>query len=346
MNIRLQDLPNKLQASVLPVYVVHGDEPLQMGEACDSIRSQLRARGYDERQVMHVDKSFNWEQLYMAANELSLFASRRIIELRMPNGKPGDKGAKALRQYAERPAEDSVLLLVSGKLDKASQNSKWFKALDSIGASVAIWPVDAQHLPAWLKQRFQSRGLQANGEAITLLAERAEGNLLAAAQEVEKIALLHQGAVVNADVVANSVADSARYDIYGLVDAALQGKSQRVVRMLSGLKSEGVEPVLLLWAITREIRVLLGLTQNVEQGESAEGAMSKARVWPKRKPLVAQALQRHSSQTWMGMLQQASRIDRMIKGLQTGNVWDELLQLSLWVAGIQILPSANILVQT
>lgn len=331
MEIKQQELQRQLSQQVLPIYVVHGDEPLQQGEICDSIRSHLRSQAYEERQVFHVDKNFDWNQLSAAASELSLFSARRILELRLPGAKPGDMGSRALQEYAQRPAEDTVMLLISGKLDK---KSKWFKALDSVGANIAVWPVASAQLPAWLLKRFQSKRLQVTQEAVQILSDRSEGNLLAAAQEVEKIALIHEGKTVDAEMVLESVADSARYDIYSLVDAALQGEQCRVSRMLYGLKAEGMEPVLILWAISREVRQMTALSQEVERGVSVQSAMAKARVWPKRKTLVAAALRRHNSVQWMRLLQQASRIDRMVKGMQTGNVWDELIQLLLFIAGL------------
>ena len=337
MNLKLQDLGTRLKSGILPVYIVSGDEPLQMGEACDMIRTVLRANDYMEREIMQVDKHFDWSRLAAAASELSLFSSRRILELRMPGGKPGDKGSKALQEYAQRPAEDTVLLVISGKLDKSAQNSKWYKALDSIGAAIAVWPVETKQLPMWLKQRLQAKGLEATPDALALLAERAEGNLLAASQEVEKLVLLHQGGAVDAQAVAYCVTDSARYDVYALVDASLEGQTKRVLRMLEGLRAEGTEPILVLWALSRELRSLHTMAQSVAQGQSIDAVMRQARVWPKRTTFIRKTLQRHNTESCLRMLRTAAAIDRMIKGRETGNVWDELLQLSLMLAGLQLL---------
>ncbi|MDH5323894.1 MAG: DNA polymerase III subunit delta [Gammaproteobacteria bacterium] len=342
MNINFNNLAASLKSSILPVYLISGDEPLQMGEACDAIRTHLRANDYIEREVMHVDKNFDWNRLSAASCELSLFATRRIIELRMPGGKPGDKGSKALVEYAQRPAEDTVLLLVSGKLDKAQQKSKWFTALDNIGACVSVWPVEVGQLPGWLQRRLQSKGLKVTPEALEMLAERAEGNLLAAAQEVEKIALLCESGTVDADAVVYCVTDSARYDIYALVDVALEGKVQRVVRMLSGLRAEGTEAILVLWALSREIRSLLPMAQALQAGQRLDTVMRQGRVWAKRTAIVSKALQRHRVEPLQHLLQWAARIDRMIKGVEAGNVWDELLQLSVMLAGARVMSRAPI----
>jgi DNA polymerase-3 subunit delta len=318
------------------VYIISGDEPLQQGEACDAIRQQSRAQGFSEREVMHVEKSFDWEQFLAASHSLSLFADQRLLELRMPSGKPGDKGSKALQEYAQNPAPDTVLLVIAGKIEKAAQNSKWYKALDAIGASVQVWPVDAKTLPQWIRRRMQAKGMQPSAEAVTLLGERVEGNLLAAAQEIEKLLLLHGTGPIDFTAMADSVADNARYDIYGLVDAALNGDNKRVLRMLAGLKAEGAETVLLLWALTREIRSLHAMAKQLEQGERLDQVIAKYRVWPKRKPLVTAGLRRHNSMAWLDMLQRAARLDLMIKGRKTGNVWDELLQLCLLMAGVSL----------
>ncbi|MCG6971406.1 MAG: DNA polymerase III subunit delta [Gammaproteobacteria bacterium] len=341
MNLRIDDLPTQLSQGLKPVYIISGDEPLQAGEACDAIRQQARTQGFSEREVMHAEKGFDWEQFLAASNSLSLFAEQRLIELRIPSGKPGDKGSKALQEYANNPAPDTVLLVIAGKIEKAAQNSKWYKALDAIAVSVQVWPVEAKMLPQWIRRRMQAKGMQPTADAITLLAERVEGNLLAAAQEIDKLLLLHGAGPVDFAAMAESVADSARYDIYGLVDAALSGDSKRVVRMLAGLKAEGAETVLLLWALTREIRSLEAMTAQLEQGERLEQVIAKYRVWPKRKPIVTAGLRRHQRRVWLHLLQRAAHLDLMIKGRKTGNVWDELLQLCLMMAGVRLFKSTS-----
>lgn len=339
MKLRFEDLSNQLPQGLLPVYIVSGDEPLQHGEACDDIRAQARQQGFNERQVMHAEKSFDWEEFLTECNSMSLFAEQRLLELRLPTGKPGDKGAKALLQFAAAPPEDTVLLVICGKLDAATQRSKWFTALQDIGASVQVWPVEVKMLPNWIKRRMQQHGLKPSADAVELLAERVEGNLLAAAQEIEKLKLLHGDASIDFDMMAAAVADSARYDIYGLVDAALGANVRRFTRMLAGLRAEGSESVLILWALTREIRSLQAMAIQMEQGQSLEQVVAKARVWPKRKALVAGALRRHKSGVWMVLLQRAAGLDRIIKGQSSGNIWDELLQLCLAIAGIRLFRS-------
>lgn len=333
MRLRADQLFGHLERSLAPLYLVTGDEPLQSMEAADAVRTAARRRGFGERQVMHVDPSFDWQALLAAADNLSLFAERRLVELRMPGGKPGDTGAKALTAYVDVPPEDNLLLITCGKLDRSQQQSKWFKALEAAGVVVQVWPVDHQALPGWVERRMRSRGVAPDPEAARLLAERVEGNLLAAAQEIEKLLLLYGEGPLSAEAVGAAVADSTRYDLFQLVDTALAGEAGRVVRMVEGLRAEGVEPVLILWGLTREVRTLAGLAQAVAAGRPVERALVEARVWDKRKGAVRAALKRYRSGHWRRLLRRAGQADRIAKGAERGNIWDELLQLALLIAG-------------
>lgn len=330
--------PDKLEAALkkdlLPIYFFSGDEPLQLGEAVDAVRRHARKQGFTEREVMHVEKGFDWNELVASSNAMSLFAEKRIIDLRLPSGKPGKEGGAALAEYAERPPEDTVLLISSGKVDKRSQSAKWYKALDKVGAMLQVWPVEAPDMPRWLDQRMRSRGLQPAGDAVRIIGERVEGNLLAAAQEVDKLLLLNGEGVLSAEQVEAAVADSARFDVFGLVDAALVGDVPRLTRMLDGLRGEGVEPILVSWALTRELRSLADMAAQIESGKGLDGVL--ARVWGKRKGPVKAGLQRHNKVRWQQMLRRAARLDRVIKGTTPGNAWDELLQLAVLMAGVPL----------
>ncbi len=330
--------PDKLEAQLkkvlLPIYFFSGDEPLQLNEAADTVRRHARGQGFSEREVMHVEKGFDWNELLMASNALSLFAEKRVIDLRLPSGKPGKDGGAALTEYAKRPPEDTILLISSGKVDKRSQSAKWYKALDNVGATLQVWPVDTTEMPRWLDQRLRSRGLQPDRDAVRIIAERMEGNLLAAAQEVDKLVLLHGTGSLSVEQVEAAVADSARFDVFGLVDAALSGDTPRLTRMLDGLRGEGVEPILILWALTRELRSLAEMATQIEHGKSMDEVLS--RVWGKRKGPVKAGLQRHNCVRWQQMLRRAARLDRVIKGAASGNAWDELLQLTLLMAGMPL----------
>lgn len=333
MKLDSKQLGAHLTQGLAPVYLVSGDEPLQQMEVCDAIRAQARQQGVSEREVLHAERGFDWQQLLAAGNTLSLFAEQRLLELNIPNGKPGDAGSKALQAYVDNPPADTTLIIIMPKLEAAQQKSKWFKALDNLGVYIPVWPVEAKFLPAWIRQRMQTRGLQPDDEAVTILVERTEGNLLAASQEIEKLLLLQGPGAVNGETVEQAVANSARFDVFGLVDAALDGQQARCIRMLHGLHGEGVEPILVLWALAREIRSLAEMAALIQQGQSAERVMGQYRVWAKRKPYIQKGLQRHNLKRWQTLLRRAARIDRLIKGQETGNVWDELIELVILMAG-------------
>lgn len=343
MKLNVQDLQTHVSQQLAPIYIVSGDEPLQVGECSDAIRQAARSRQFTERKVLNVDKGFDWSGFLAVSNSMSLFADRQLIELRMPNGKPGTAGAQALLEYAANPSPDSLLLLVCGKLDKQTQRSKWFSSLERAGVFIAVWPVETRQLPGWIQQRARGKSMKLTPAAVQFIVDRVEGNMLAAAQEIDKLHLLYGGGEIDEQAVLQSVADSARYDVYGLVDTALRGDVNRVARMIDGLRAEGVEPVLISWALAREIRAIVPMAAAVGQGMGAEQMMTKSGVWQKRKPLVAAGLRRHNLLAWQELLQRAARIDRIIKGLTAGNVWDELLQLALGIAGVNLFPTRAIL---
>jgi len=329
MKVRPDQLNSHLQKQLADIYFICGDEPLQVMESADRVRIEARKRDYTEREVMDVDAQFDWNMLLDAGNSLSLFAEKRILELRLPTGKPGKVGSKILQEYAQRPAEDAVLIISSGKLDGSAKNTKWFKTLDQQGVVIQCWPVNADQLPGWINNRLQSKGIVADREAVQLIADRVEGNLLAAAQEVDKLFLLFGAGKLNFEQTASAVADSARYNIYDLVDSALAGDVTRTARIIGGLKNEGVEPVLMLWALSREVRMLAQIS---ESKTSPDAVMAKLRVWENRKALIRKALSRHSSVRWKLFLKRCAKIDKVIKGVESGRVWDELLMLSTQIA--------------
>ena len=228
--LRAEQLGAALTKQLASIYLVSGDEPLLIQECCDQIRAAARKNGFSERELYHVDTSFDWGQLLAAANSLSLFAEKKIIEVRMPTGKPGDKGGKILQEYAQSPAPDNLLLIVTEKLDGATQKSKWFKAIEDAGQHIQVWPVTPAQLPRWIGVRLQQSGLHADSDAIDLLASRIEGNLLAAAQEIEKLKLLATDNRISYELMASVVADSARYDVFGLTDKALHGDARAAVQ--------------------------------------------------------------------------------------------------------------------
>jgi DNA polymerase-3 subunit delta len=340
MQLRPEQLDAHLKRQLAPVYFISGDDPLRILEAADAIRAAARAQGYDERDVLTVQSGFDWHSLQSEAGNLSLFSERRIIDLRLPTGKPGKEGAQALRDFAGRLPEDTLLLVTAGKLEPAARKSKWVQALDAAGVVMFVWPLDARQFNAWVEARLRRRGLLPTPEAVGMLADRVEGNLLACVQEIDKLYLLRGEGKVDAEAITRLVADNARFDVFGLVDAALSGKVARSVRILHGLEAEGMAPQVVLWALAREIRQLAAMSAQVARGEAIPGVLSRYRVWANRKALVGTALQRLAAAQCNAMLRQCAAIDRISKGRAAGNAWDELLQLTCRLAGKAVLSAA------
>ena len=328
MRLYPEKLADHLQQKLLPVYLVSGDEPLLLQECCDQIRQKARAENCNEREIIEGGVSnFNWQDILHSASNMSLFADRKLIELRLPSGKPGAEGSKALCEYLDIASGDDVLLIVSGKIDKQSTNSKWYKALDKAGVTVQVWPVDAKNLPRWLQQRVRNAGMSIDDDALRLLCERLEGNLLAAVQEVEKLKLLAADSKITMQTVTEAVSDNARYNLFDMADNALKGNASVSLRMLYGLRAEGTEPPVVLWALVREIRTLYEAQLDCDSGQSAQQALSSRRVWQNRMPLMQAALTRHNTHSLSLLLEQAARVDGSIKGFADGKPWDNLSRL-------------------
>ncbi len=328
MRLYPEKLADHLQQKLLPVYLVSGDEPLLLQECCDQIRQKARAENCNEREIIEGGVSnFNWQDILHSASNMSLFADRKLIELRLPSGKPGAEGSKALCEYLDIASGDDVLLIVSGKIDKQSTNSKWYKALDKAGVTVQVWPVDAKNLPRWLQQRVRNAGMSIDDDALRLLCERLEGNLLAAVQEVEKLKLLAADSKITMQTVTEAVSDNARYNLFDMADNALKGNASVSLRMLYGLRAEGTEPPVVLWALVREIRTLYEAQLDCDSGQSTQQALSSRRVWQNRMPLMQAALTRHNTHSLSLLLEQAARADGSIKGFADGKPWDNLSRL-------------------
>lgn len=339
MRVRPHELPSHIQRNGLaPIYLLSGDEPLQINEAADTIRATARGQDFTGRDILDVTANFDWNELTTEANSLSLFAEKRIIDLRLPSGKPGREGGKTLSEYADRPPEDTILLLTLPKLDKNQLSSKWLKSLEKKGVFIQIWPIKGERLQLWIEQRMRQAGLIPGPQVAHLLAERIEGNLLAAAQEIDKLELLFGAGPINLEQLQESVVDSARYDIYGLVDSALEGGIARTIRMLNGLHAEGTAAPIILWALTREIRLLCTLARQVEQGRSPQQAVATNReVWDNRKPIVSRGLQRLSRREWEKLLQLCCLTDRAIKGQDPQDPWLQLQRICTRMAGAPLL---------
>lgn len=322
MKVYPDKLEQQLARGTAPIYFVHGDEPLQLGEIADRLRTHARSEGYDERQVIVPDSDEDWQRLGEAGASLSLFSSRRLIEVRLPTGKPGRAGGDAFKRWAADPPPDVMLLVSSGKLDRGGSSSAWFKAIEAAGVTIAVWPIEAARLPAWLSERLARHALQATPEAVAAIAERVEGNLLAAAQEVERLSLLFGAGTLEVDQVLGAVGDSARYSISDLVAASLDGDAARALHILRGLAGTGEPPVLVLWALNQEIRAGARAAEAQAAGAGVDAALKAAGVWANRQPALKRALARHDAPAWLGFVRAAAQLDRMIKGQEAGNVWN------------------------
>jgi DNA polymerase-3 subunit delta len=309
LKLAVEELSSHPAGAPLPAYLVSGDEPLLVSEAVDAIRARARAAGFMERKVFFFERAnAGWDEVSQEARALSLFSSNRIVEIRLPGGKPGVAGAAALLRLIESAGTDLLLLIITGQLDREGQNAEWVQALQRRGAYVPVRTVERGRLPHWLQSRFAAAGLNANDEAIALLAERSEGNLLAAKQEIDKLALLQPDSSVTAADIAASSADSARFDPFQLVDAVRSSDAARALRILGGLKVEGAQVPWILWHLIREIRMR-------ESRALGSGRTSIARLSAR-----------------------ASRADRMAKGLAQGDCWDELALLVVEMTGRRTLP--------
>ena len=329
MRISSEDLPRQLAKGLVPLYVIHGEAMLLAIEAADAIRAAARAAEYTEREVFIAEQNFKWAELRNSAQSLSLFATRKVIDLRIPSGKPGVEGAQALQQHCENLPPDTVTLISLPKLENAAFKSKWFTALEQHGLIVSAEDVTLAALPNWIANRLQRQQQSTDKETLAFLAQRVEGNLLAALQEIQKLALLFPPGALTFEQVSGAVMDVARYDVFKLSAAMLGGDAARFAHILEGLRAEGTATVLILWSLADDLRLLAKTARALQQSGNLDHALREARVWGMKKPLVERAVRRFSPAFAERALQRAAQIDRLIKGLRQGDVWDELLQLGL-----------------
>lgn len=332
--LRAERLAAHLEKRLAPLYVLHGDEPLLVIEAADAIRKAAREAGYAEREVLVAGGSTGWDALRLAAGNLSLFGARKLIDLRIPGGKPGREGAEALIAHC-RALDDAVLTLISlPRLDWSARKSAWFQALEHAGVAVELNAPPLERLPAWIGERLRRQGQSAPAEALEFIALQVEGNLLAAHQEIQKLALLHPAGALSLAQVEDAVLSVARYDVDKLRAALVAGEPARCARLLDGLRAEGAAPPLLLWAFVSEIHTLALVRLGLDRGERAAALLRQARVFDaQRARATEQAVRRLNARTIAAALSHAARIDRVIKGLRRGDVWDEFLQVALRLAG-------------
>jgi DNA polymerase-3 subunit delta len=329
------NLNTALAKGVGHIYLVSGDEPLLVNEAADAIRAKARAQGFTERELHVVERGFDWQALLSGSRALSLFAERKILEIRL-SGAPGEQGADVLVSLAADPSPDTLVLVITGKLDGRTLNSRWVNAIDKHGVVVQVWPVELARLPAWIRERLARHGLKADPAAAALLAERVEGNLLAAHQEVEKLALLMPQGTITAEAVVDAVADSARFDVLQLGEAAMRGQIARALRILDGLHGEGVEPTLVLWALNKDLQWIARAQALMRNGRSADMAMNALYVWRPRQAAMKLALNRLTATDVRGLVMDAANVDRAIKGALRSDPWIELEALVARFAGARL----------
>lgn len=330
--IRAEQLEGHLARTLAPVYVVHGDEPLLALEAADAVRAAARKQGYGEREVLLAERSFDWSTFVHAGASLSLFGGRKIVELRIPSGKPGIQGAEAIQEYCAHLNPETLTLVTVPRLDRATQSSGWFAALAGVGVVADVFPVDRARLPAWIGERLARQGQRAAREALEFLAERVEGNLLAAHQEVQKLALLAPPGELTLATVSEAVANVARYDAYAAAESLLAGDTARYARVIEGLRAEGEAPNLVLWALAEDVRALMRIQEGLEAGRALDALLRENRVWGPRQATMRSAARRHARRALERALLRASAIDRAIKGVGRGNPWDQFLALGLELA--------------
>jgi DNA polymerase-3 subunit delta len=319
LKLTSDSLATHLRERLLPVYLISGDEPLLTGEAADAVRAHARAAGFTEREVHFPERAADWDGVRGAARNLSLFGARRVLEIRM-GARPGAAGNSALIALLEADDRDTLFLILTPRLDRDAQGADWVRAVEAHGAWVQIWPVDAGRLTGWLRGRARQLKLEATEEALELLAERTEGNLLAAHQELSKLALLAGTGPVTPETVLASVADSARFDVFQLSEAVLSGAAGRALRVLAGLRAEGTEPTLVLWALTKALH---------DAWSALTGAGGGAqRGWQRQSAALEQARRRAPHMGFTDLTARAARADRVIKGRLAGNAWDELTLLT------------------
>lgn len=330
MKLPLTQLSPHLERGLAGIYLIAADEPLLVAEATDQIRRAAIAQGFDERTVHFVERGFRWDNVASGAESLSLFSSKQVVELRMATPRPGDAGGKALRALAEdRDPDRLVVISIQSKLDANAGKSVWLKTIEKHGVVVEIRPVSRRDLPGFVARRAKAYGLTITSDAAELLADKVEGNLLAADQDLAKLALIRDDGRVDAEAVLESVASSARFDVFRLSDAVIAGDLARAITVLDGLKSEGVAPALVIWALAREISLLSQLKHGANKGRSPAELMSRLRVWQSRQNAISRALSRYSDAELGRLLRRAEGVDRTVKGLDRTPVWPAITGLVL-----------------
>ena len=335
MLLKGEQLAAHLERDLRPLYVLYGDEPLLVIEAADAIRAKAKKQGYSEREVLTVLPQFDWGQFLAAGGNMSLFGDKKLIDLRIPTGKPGKDGSAALQQWCQNLSLDNLLLITLPELDWREVKAIWFTALVNAGVAIKLMAPPLAELPGWIAGRLRRQQQSSDLESLKFIAERVEGNLLAAHQEIQKLALLYPVGQLSAAQVRDAVLNVARYDIDGLREALLGGDIARLARTLDGLMHEGEAPPLVLWAMSEEIRALAVIRSGMDAGKPTDVLLKEAKVWGARQMPIKKALQRLSTATLEAALQHAGKIDLLAKGIGRGNIWEEFLRLGLRLSAVK-----------
>ena len=329
MRIKSEQLRQSIQKYLAPLYLIFGDEPFVIQESRDLVRWYALDKGYSEREVLDVEAGFDWGCLSEAGKRISLFGSKQLIELNVPSGKLGSSGAKRLQEWCANLPQDVLLVMLLPRLDRAAQQAKWFAEIESVGVCVQANSVTRSQLPFWLSERLSRQKQYADQDTLSFLADMTEGNLLASWQEIQKLGLLYPPGKLEYKMVRQAVLPVARYAPFDLMEAVLAGEKLRVVRILSSLEQEGCEPVIILWALTKEVRILMGLVRRLRAGAPIRVAMQTMRIWPSRAALIERAIHRISPAVLSEALYCAADLDRQIKGVAVNNVWQDLINVCL-----------------
>ncbi len=336
MSISPAQLHGQLKGALAGAYLLAGEEPLLLEEAADALRARARAEGFGEREVLQVESGFEWHRLQAAGENLSLFASRRLVELRLADKGPGADGAAALLAWLEKPAPDVLLIVHAGKLDKRARESAWFGAFERLGVAVYAWPVASAELPRWIEARLRAAGLRAESEAVELLSARTEGNLLACAQEIAKLRLLCPDGRVTSARVLEATADSARFDVFDLVDKVLLARPAAVLQVLDRLREEGVDVVPIIFVLAGTLRQLYRAGRAIESGTAPDRALATVGVFRARQAAFRQALNRLPPAKVLDFIQEACWVDRAAKGAAAAEPWPELVKLATRLSGVPL----------
>ena len=335
MKAYLNQLPSLVSQKKARLFILSGDEPLMIQEASQLLRNILSNEGFSGRELFVIDGPFDWDSILFENNSFSLFAERKLIEIRVSSKTPGDKGTKALQELFKNSDEDTAVIVTFPKLESRVLKTKWFKDIESLSTLVQIWPVSEKDLPKWIADRIKRAGLNATTEAIAELSKRIEGNLLAASQEIERLKLTVENREITSDDIKESVSDNSRFDIFRLVDTVMKGEVSRSFRILEALRAEGVEPLFICNMLSRELKILESIKFDTSHGKNLSKAIRDAGVWETRRNLVSNAVDRLELNSIGKMLLITGDIDRVVKGEQIGDPWTLIQDIVLAFSGVK-----------